>query len=134
MRQGGEVVDRRSGIHGFKLLRLSGSAFTGFVRDEYTTLPDVTDRPLHMWLDLEWTGSADISLVRGLVRDVFLAFESGSIQQIIYQIGSKMLADLPTVHEVHLEANNRTWDKVAEHVYTDARPPFGCLGLTLRRD
>jgi urate oxidase/2-oxo-4-hydroxy-4-carboxy-5-ureidoimidazoline decarboxylase len=134
MRQGGEVVDRRNGIHGFKLLRLSGSAFTGFVRDEYTTLPDVTDRPLHMWLDLEWTGSADISLVRGLVRDVFLAFESGSIQQIIYQIGSKMLADLPTVHEVHLEANNRTWDKVAEHVYTDARPPFGCLGLTLRRD
>jgi len=134
MRQPGEVVDRRSGIHGFKLLRLSGSAFTGFVRDEYTTLPDVTDRPLHMWLDLEWTGSADISLVRGLVRDVFLAFESGSIQQIIYQIGSKMLADLPTVHEVHLEANNRTWDKVAEHVYTDARPPFGCLGLTLRRD
>ncbi len=26
----------------------------GFVRDEYTTLPDIRNRPLHMWLDLEW--------------------------------------------------------------------------------
>src|SRR5215471_9436380 len=137
MRQGGDVLDQRSGIHGFKLLRLSGSAFTGFVRDEYTTLPEMTDRPLHMWLDLEWCGAGDTSLVacvRTLVRDVFLSFESGSIQQIIYQIGTKMLGDIPAITEIHLEANNRTWDKVAEHVYTDARPPFGCLGLTMRRD
>jgi urate oxidase len=137
MLQGGRVVDQYSGIHGFKLLRLSGSAFAGFVRDEYTTLPDVADRPLHMWLDLEWRGAGDTCLaqaVRALVREVFLSFESGSIQQIIYKIGTKMLADLPPITEIHLEANNRTWDKVAEHVYTDARPPFGCLGLTLRRD
>jgi urate oxidase len=46
----------------------------------------------------------------------------------------KMLADLPAIDEVRLEANNRTWDQVVEHVYTDARPPYGCLGLTLRRD
>jgi urate oxidase len=137
MRQGGNLVDQRSGIQGFKLLRLSGSAFTGFVRDEYTTLPDVTDRPLHMWLDLEWRGAGDTSLaqsVRAVVRDVFLSFESGSIQEIIYKVGMKMLADLPAISEIRLEANNRTWDKVAEHVYTDARPPFGCLGLTLRRE
>jgi urate oxidase len=137
MRRGGEIISQSSGINGFKLLRLSGSAFAGFVRDEYTTLPDVSDRPLHMWLDLEWRGAGDASLaqaVRGIVRDTFLSFESGSIQQIIYKIGTKMLADLPTVSEIHLEANNRTWDKIAEHVYTEARPPFGCLGLTLRKE
>jgi urate oxidase len=137
MQQGGNVLDQHSGIHGFKLLRLNGSAFAGFVRDEYTTLPDVADRPLHMWLDLEWRGAGDTSLaqgVRGIVRDTFLSFESGSIQQIIYRIGARMLGELPAVSEIHLEANNRTWDKVAEHIYTDARPPFGCLGLTLRRE
>ena len=42
-------------LRGFRLLRLSGSAFHGFVRDQYTTLPDLHDRPLHMWLDLEWS-------------------------------------------------------------------------------
>ena len=137
MRRGGAVIEQRSGLHGFKLLRLGGSAFTGFVRDEYTTLPELADRPLHMWLDLDWLGADDTPLapeVRALVRDVFLSFESGSIQQIIYAIGTKMLADLPSIAEVRLEANNRTWDHAAEHVYTDPRPPYGVLGLTLRRE
>jgi urate oxidase len=137
MRRGGEVIEQRSGVRGFKLLRLSGSAFTGFVRDEYTTLPELTDRPLHMWLDVEWIGAGETSLapqVRALVREVFLAFESGSIQQIIHAIGTKMLSELRAITEVRLEANNRTWDQVADHIYTDPRPPYGVLGLTLRRD
>ena len=49
------IVEAASGVRGFKLLRLGGSAFRGFVRDEYTTLPDLHNRPLHMWLDLEWS-------------------------------------------------------------------------------
>jgi urate oxidase / 2-oxo-4-hydroxy-4-carboxy-5-ureidoimidazoline decarboxylase len=136
-RQG--VAEQRSGITGFRLLRLNGSAFQGFVRDQYTTLPDIANRPLHMWLDLDWSGAASVkSQVRKLVHDVFDGFESGSIQQIIYQIGAKMLAEMPSIDEVNLEANNRTWDTIAEQgdsvgVYTDTRPPYGCLGLSLRR-
>ena len=76
--------------------------------------------------------------VRTIVRETFASFESGSIQQIIYQMGTKMLRDIPAIAEVRLEANNRTWDTIAERgeelgVYTDARPPYGCLGLTLTR-
>jgi urate oxidase/2-oxo-4-hydroxy-4-carboxy-5-ureidoimidazoline decarboxylase len=143
----GGVVELASGIKGFKLLRLGGSAFHGFVRDQYTTLPDIANRPLNMWLDLEWLyveSSAGLNSgavtpnVRQIVRDVFNNFESGSIQQVIYQVGTKMLADIPSIAEIHLEANNRTWDTVVERgdelgVYTDARPPYGCLGLRLRR-
>jgi urate oxidase/2-oxo-4-hydroxy-4-carboxy-5-ureidoimidazoline decarboxylase len=141
------VVEIASGIVGFKLLRLGGSAFHGFVRDQYTTLPDVANRPLHMWLDLEWLytdssagfTSGDVTAaVRRIVRDIFNGFESGSIQQVIYQIGTQMLADIKSIAEVHLEANNRTWDTIVERgeelgVYTEARPPFGCLGLRLKR-
>jgi urate oxidase len=141
------VVELASGIQGFRMLRLGGSAFHGFVRDEYTTLPDIHNRPLHMWLDLEWlytkpefgfsSGRIPCS-VRGIVRQVFESFESGSIQEIIYQAGTKMLEQIPEIAEVHLEANNRTWDTVAEQgeqlgVYTDSRLPYGCLGLRLRR-
>jgi urate oxidase len=87
-----DVVDVASALRGFKLLRLGGSAFTGFVRDEYTTLPELHDRPLHMWLDLEWTyGSSNaafsrghtVATVRRIVHDTFRSFESGSIQQVI---------------------------------------------------
>ena len=141
------VVEIASGIQGFKLLRLGGSAFYGFVRDQYTTLPDIANRPLHMWLDLEWlyteppagfNSGAVTGTVRRIVREVFQAFESGSIQQVIYQIGTRMLADIPSVAEVHLEGNNRTWDTIVERgqelgVYTEARPPFGYLGLRLKR-
>ena len=49
-----------------------------------------------------------------------------------------MLNDISAIAEIHLEANNRTWDTITEAgdtlgVYTDARPPYGCLGLSLRR-
>ena len=136
-----------SGLKGYKLLRLRGSAFHGFVRDEYTSLPDMMDRPLHMWLDVSWKyvdSKAALSKgkvtakVRKLVHTVFHKFESGSIQQVIYKLGTKVLADVPAIAEIHLEANNRTWDQVIEGkdmigVYTDPRPPYGCLGLRLKR-
>jgi urate oxidase / 2-oxo-4-hydroxy-4-carboxy-5-ureidoimidazoline decarboxylase len=142
-----KITELRSGIKGFRLLRLNGSAFHGFVRDQYTTLPDIANRPLHMWLDLDWTYTnpeaaftkgAVTAQVRSLVHEVFNGFASGSIQQIIYQIGQKILAGIPTIAEVNLEANNRTWDTIAEKgdeigVYTDARPPYGCLALSLKR-
>jgi len=72
------------------------------------------------------------------VREVFQSFESGSIQQLIYQLGTRMLEELPRISAVDLEANNRTWDTVVEEggqrgVFTDPRPPYGCLGLSLKR-
>jgi urate oxidase / 2-oxo-4-hydroxy-4-carboxy-5-ureidoimidazoline decarboxylase len=141
------IVEFVAGLRGFRLLRLGGSAFQGFVRDEYTTLPDLADRPLHMWLDLEWSyaGGADalnqgrvVAEVRRTVHEVFAAFESGSIQQVIYRMGTTLLQTIPALAEVRLEANNRTWDTVAERgaemgVYSDPRPPYGCLGLRLTR-
>src|ERR1700733_8690813 len=86
-----DIVEVRSGIRGFRLLRLGGSAFHGFVRDQYTTLPDIKKRPLNMWLDLEWRYTsieaafrdrgpsqegAVAKSVRYIVHDVFAGFES----------------------------------------------------------
>ena len=141
------LVEATSALRGFRWLRLAGSSFRGFVRDEYTTLPELADRPLHMWLDLEWryvSASAASSegrvtaTVRRTVLETFKSFTSGSIQQVIYQMGTRMLESVPEIAEVHLEAQNRTWDQVAEPdqtlgVYTDPRPPYGCLGLRMKR-
>jgi len=141
------IVEARSGIRGFRMLRLGGSAFHGFIRDQYTTLPDIKNRPLHMWLDVEWSytsvdaafeNHAAVQGVRRIVHDVFAAFESGSIQEVIYQIGGRVLEDIPAISQIDLEANNRTWDTIVEQgdlmgVYTDSRPPYGCLGLSMRR-
>jgi urate oxidase len=141
------LVEVASGMTGFKLLRLGGSAFEGFVRDEYTTLPDLKNRPLHMWLDLEWhythadaafSGGVVATGVRRIVHNVFASMQSGSIQQVIHGIGTTLLAEIPAIAEVQLEATNRTWDTIAESgdklgVYADPRPAYGCLGLALKR-
>src|SRR5262249_55986254 len=119
----GGIVEITSGIQGFRLLRLGGSAVHGFVCDEDTTLPDIKNRPLHMWLDLEWQYTKPEAsfcagiipkAVRLIVHDVFESFDSGSIQQIIYQTGGKILEQIPDIAEIHLEANNRTWDTITE--------------------
>jgi urate oxidase len=44
-----------------------------------------------------------------------------------------VLADVPAVSEIRLEANNRTWDQVKDDVFTDPPGAYGVLGLTLRR-
>ena len=141
------VVSAVSGIQGFKLLRLRGSSFQGFVRDQHTTLPDRPSRVLHMWLDMEWSyGNLDeafsdgavTSRTRAIVMDVFKSFESASIQQIIHRMGTRIFADIPEISELRFEANNRTWDVVQERgeefgVYIEPAAPYGVLGLTLTR-
>merc|ERR1712000_671798 len=42
----GKGIDIRSSIVGLLVLKSTGSAFHGFVRDEYTTLPEVWERIL----------------------------------------------------------------------------------------
>ncbi len=141
------VIHAVSGIRGFKLLRLRGSAFQGFVRDEHTTLPDRPSRVLHMWLDVEWSyATLDAafsdgripSRVRAIVMDVFKSFESASIQQIIHKMGTRIFSNISEISELRFEANNRTWDVIAERgeelgVYIEPAAPFGVLGLTLTR-
>ena len=78
--------------------------------------------------------------VRDLVADVFSTFASRSIQHLVHAMGQRLLARFPQLAEVSLEAQNRLWDTVREsaadprvRVFTDPRPTYGRIGLTLRR-
>ena len=148
----------RQGVHGLrcgrrnlKLIKLTGSAFRSFARDEFTTLPEVVDRPLYIWLDVFWRypdagravdGSTlvESGKVRDVVQKTFDDFVSMSIQHLVYEMGQRLLAQLPELAEVSFEAQNRLWDtvKVSDgdprtRVYSDPRPAHGVIGLTLRR-
>ena len=146
--QPGRVVEACSGIRGFKLLRLGGSAFHGFVRDEYTTLPDLMNRPLHMWLDLDWQYTDPAAALNG-GRMVGARARSGPCGVRSVRVGQHPAADPP-----HRRATCWTTTRPSPRctsrptiargirlpsaaselgVYTDARPPYGCLGLSLRR-
>ena len=53
---------------------------------------DATSTP-----DAAFSGGAVTAQVRQIVRDVFTSFESGSIQQVIYQMGTRMLGEIPAI-------------------------------------
>lgn len=139
------IVDHRSGIEALRLIKLTGSAFAGFIRDDYTTLPEMPDRPLLVHLNVYWRHRRVDERVPGAdVRDVvttaFDDFTSQSIQHLVHEMGRRLLAGFPAIVEVSFEAENHLWDtaRVSEgdpriKVYTDPRPPYGVIGLTLRR-
>ena len=79
--------------------------------------------------------------VADLAMAVFEDFVSLSIQHLVNEIGLRMLDRWPQLAEVSFDAQNRLWDLVAESsknpwvkTYSDPRPPFGHIGLVLRRD
>ncbi|CAN5568214.1 hypothetical protein BH23CHL8_BH23CHL8_01380 [soil metagenome] len=146
--------DLRAGRVGLDLLKTTGSAFAAFPRDDYTTLPDRSDRLLFTHLDLAWRYADPAVAIRpepalyvaseqvaDLTAVVFHAFVSNSIQHLVHEIGTRMFERYPALVEISFEAQNRTLDPADEdatderrQVYTDPRPPYGRIGLTMRRD
>ncbi len=148
------ITDHESGRTGLQLIKITGSAFADFARDEHTTLPERPDRPLYIWLAIGWRylDAADAVLgqparyvaseqVADLAAAVFHEFVSLSIQHLVNEIGTRMLDRWPQLDSVSFDAQNRLWDVGAESpddpqvkTYADPRPPFGHIGLVLRRD
>jgi urate oxidase / 2-oxo-4-hydroxy-4-carboxy-5-ureidoimidazoline decarboxylase len=148
------ILDHRCGHLGLQLIKVTGSSFASFVRDEYTTLPERVDRPLFIFLDVYWKYgdtdymvSSDLSKyvaaeqVRDVVRVTFHRFVSMSIQHLVNEMGTTLLARFPEISEVAFDAQNRLWDLALTSeadeqikVYTDPRPPYGLIHLTLSRD
>jgi urate oxidase len=145
------ITSHRCGRLDLELFKVTGSAFTHFVQDEYTTLPERVDRPLFIHLDIYWTyaniaplSGSDLSLyapaeqIRDLIQVVFDEFVSESIQHLVYEMGCRLLERFPQLASVTFEAQNRTRDLVVAtpddekaKVYTDPFTAFGNIKLTL---
>ena len=141
----GGTLTHRSGREGIRLMKLTGSSFEGFVRDGYTTLPELRDRPLFIHLDVYWRNRdfahcADGEGVRDSVAETFAAFDSASIQELVHEMGLRLLDRFEVLAEVSFVGENRLWDTAQVYgpdervrVYTDPRPPYGRIELTLGR-
>jgi len=132
----------RGGLEDLLLLKLTGSAFTRFARDDYTTLPERGDRPLFVRLDTTWryadpSRPLDPRAARDHLAATFDGFVSESIQHLVHEMGTRLLADHDQLAEVSFTAENHTRDPVGEEagrrVYTDPFPAQGLITLTLGR-
>jgi urate oxidase/2-oxo-4-hydroxy-4-carboxy-5-ureidoimidazoline decarboxylase len=145
-----QITAVRSGWEGIALLKTTGSSFATFARDDYTTLPELTDRPLTIRMDVYWR-HADLKdavadgpgflgprAVRDEVERIFEEFNSRSIQHLVHEIGTRLLAAHTHLREIEFVAENHTPDHVRDgaagvKVFAEPRSTFGKIGLVLRR-
>ena len=114
-----------SGIEHLIVLNTTDSEFWGFPRDEYTTLAETTDRILatevSAWWryrgpDTDW--AAAFAAARQALLDAFSGTYSYSLQQTLFGMGSRVIAEVPAVCEVRLALPNK-------HHYLVDLAPFG---------
>lgn len=149
-----QIIEHISGVKDLELIKISGNSFAGFVRDEFTTLPEDHNRPLFIYLNISWKyehvketlgENPEKYVMAEQVRDiacaVFDELNTLSIQHLIYHIGLRILQRFPQLLEVQFESQNRTWETVVDvipesigKVYTEPRPPYGFQRFTVKKE
>jgi urate oxidase len=145
-----EITAARSGWEGMVLVKTTGSSFATFARDDYTTLPELTDRPLTIKLSAYWryqdlkdgvaegAGFLGPRAVRDEIERIFHDFNSRSIQHLVHEIGARLFAAHTQLAEIEFVAENHTPDHVRDgpggvRVFAEPRATYGKIGLVLRR-
>lgn len=147
------VTNHQCGQNDIRLMKTTGSSFTSFVRDGYTTLPDRRDRPLFIYLDAGWR-YADVAdlldagrgryvpaeQIHDLIRVVFHEMVSESIQHLVHEMGARVLDRFPQLAEVSFNGQNQTRDPFGvapnnpdARVYSDPFSAFGQITLRMER-
>jgi urate oxidase len=144
----GGALEIVSGVTNLVLLKTTDSAFAGFPRDEFTTLPETHDRILATAVTAAWRyrpGTTDFAVrdrIRAALVDTFAGHRSESVQHTLDAMGRAALAAAPDAVEITLTLPNR------HHLLVDLTPfglenpneifvatdqPFGLIEATLRR-
>jgi urate oxidase len=137
-----------AGLTNMVVLKTTDSAFAGFPRDEYTTLPETGDRILATSVTATWTyrqGASDFGArerIRTALVDTFARHHSLSVQHTLYAMGEAALAACADIVSITLIMPNR------HHLLVDLAPfgmdnpneifvatdqPFGLIEATITR-
>ncbi len=142
-----------SGIKDLIVMNTTASEFWGYPKDPYTTLPETTDRILATQVNASWrflpsaAGAADwaaaFGCAKAAVLETFAATYSYSLQQMLYAIGSAVIAAVPAICEVRLALPNKHHFAVDlapfglendREVYYAADRPYGLIEGTVLAD
>ena len=138
------------GIKDLVLLKSTGSEFHTFLTEEYTTLPETTDRIMATALVAKWRfGStptdwdATYALVKSIIIREFATLHSLALQQTLWAIGHAVLSEIEEIAEMRLSAPNKHHFTVdlspfglenPNEVFIAADRPYGLIQATVTRD
>jgi urate oxidase len=114
-----------SGLRDLVVLKTSGSEFTGFVKDRYTTLQETRERILSTAVTAQWRHAgvesdwgASFATARRLLLERFAQTHSLSLQQTLHAMASGVIEELEEIVEVRMSMPNR-------HHFVVDLTPFG---------
>jgi urate oxidase len=138
-----------AGVEDLTVMKTARSSFSGFPRDQYTTLPETDDRLMATRITAIWRyGSPDLdadatfAAVRRTLLEVFADHDSPSVQTSIWIMARTILERhdeievvrmvLPNLHHwlVDLSPFGLTNDR---EIYTPTTEPHGLIEATVRR-
>lgn len=138
------------GVRDLVLLKSTGSAFEGFLEDEYTTLEPTDDRVMATSIVAAWrfrSADADwdaaFATVRRVLIERFAALHSLALQQSLWHMGRAALDAVPELVEVRLAAPNKHHFAVdlapfglenRNEVFFAADRPYGLIEAVVARD
>jgi urate oxidase len=103
-----------SGVKELVVLNSTDSEFKGFLKDEFTTLPEADDRILatslvatwsHAATDVDWNASYDAVLAQ--VLDTFAGTYSRALQETLHAMGTAVLEAQPGIADISFAAPNK---------------------------
>jgi len=142
-----------AGLDHLTILKTSQSAFTGYIKDALTTLPETTDRLFGTALKAEWpytpeaiAAGVNFNKVRTHIREVMLAafakHDSLSVQQTLYAMAEAALHHTTLIDEIYLLMPNkhnllvdlaRFGQENPNHIFVPTDEPHGTIEATIRR-
>lgn len=144
---GGTSVE--AGVEDLVVMKTTRSAFSGFPRDRYTTLPETDDRLMATKITAIWRyGSPDLDAdatfeaVRSTLLEVFADHDSPSVQTSIWIMARAILERHDEVEEVRMVLPNLHHWLVDlspfglvndREIYTPTTEPHGLIEATVRR-
>lgn len=106
-------VSAIGGLNSLLLLKSTDSAFSGYFKDPFTTLPETRDRIFATSVTATWTygrEKADFEGCRGAIRDAlvttFAGHKSESVQQTLYAMGEAALKRCGAIESIRLSLPN----------------------------
>jgi urate oxidase len=139
-----------AGLAGLDLLKTTASAFSGFIRDRYTILPETADRILATEVQARWLYGRSSrvnwddahSRVRRALLETFAGHTSLSVQQTLHAMGEAALVACAEVDEITLTLPNkhrvlvdlqRFGKENTNEIFVATDEPYGLITGTLRR-
>ena len=109
-----EGMSVTAGIADLVIMKTSHSAFEGYPRDEFTTLPETKDRlfatswtATWIYTDREIEFASAYLTVRKTLLEAFAEHDSLSVQHTLYAMGQAVLDSIDGVQSISLEMPNR---------------------------